>query len=116
MKTLRLLLAAAVAFAFAFSAGAADRAPALPIEGALKIAKDYLKERGDSRAIVALTLENATLRGDFYWYAKWATPIPGAEKPELGLRIDMNGEITKVVGAGAPRPPGQQRVGARNIR
>jgi hypothetical protein len=116
MKAPRLLLAAASIVAIAFTTHAADRPPALPIDGALKIAKDYLKGRADSPAIVALTLENATLRGETYWYVKWASPILGGDKPELGLRIDMNGEVTKIVGGGAAPSVGRQRVGARNIR
>jgi len=88
----------------------------MPIDGALKIAKDYLKERGAAQTIVALTLENATLRGESYWFAKWASPILGGDKPELGLRIGMNGEVSKIVGGGAAPSAGPQRVGARNIR
>ena len=117
MKTSRLILAAVALVAFAFTTYAADKAPALPIEGALKIAQDYVKEKGEPRAIVALTLENVTLRGETYWFAKWASPILGGERPELGLRIDMNGEVTKVVSGGAAAvAAGKQRVGARNIR
>ena len=116
MKTRRCLLTVLALVAFAFTTHAADKAPALPIEGALKIAQDYLKGKDGARVIVALTLENATLRGETYWFAKWSAPIFGGEKPELGLRIEMNGEITKIVGGGAVPGVGQQRVGARNIR
>ena len=116
MKALRRLLIVCALVAFAFTTHAADKAPALPIEGALKIAQDYLKGKDGARVIVALTLENATLRGETYWYAKWSSPILGGEKPELGLRIEMNGEITKIVGGGAVPGPGQRRVGAQNIR
>ena len=119
MKTPRLLPIVVALVAFTFTAHAADKAPALPIEGVLKIARDYAKGKPGPRAIVALTLENATLRGDSYWYVKWASPILGGDKPELGLRIDMKGEVTKIVGAGgggAVPGVGQQRVGARNIR
>ena len=117
MKTPRMFLAVVALVAFAFTAQAADKAPTLPIEGALKIAQDYVKEKGEPRAIVALTLEHATLRGETYWFAKWASPILGGERPELGLRIDMNGEVTKIVSGGASAvAAGKQRVGARNIR
>ena len=116
MKTPRCLLAVLALVAFAFTTHAADKAPALPIEGALKIAQDYLKGKDGARVIVALTLENATLRGETYWFAKWSSPILGGEKPELGLRIEMSGELTKIVGGGAVPGVGQQRVGARNIR
>ena len=116
MKTRRWLVGLVALVACAFTAHAADKAPALPIEGALKIAQVYLKGKAEPRAIVALTLENVTLRGETYWFAKWASPILGGERPELGLRIDMNGEITKIVGGGPVPGEGQRRVGARNIR
>ena len=117
MKTPRLLVGILALAAFAFTTHAADKAPALPIEGALKIAQEYLKGKPEPRAIVALTLEHVTLRGETYWFAKWASPILGGERPELGLRIDMHGEITKVVSGGAAAvAAGKQRVGARNIR
>ena len=116
MKTRRCLLAVLALVAFAFTTHAVDKAPALPIEGALKIAQDYLKGKDGVRTIVALTLEHATLRGETYWFAKWSAPILGGDKPELGLRIDMSGELTKVVGGGPVPGPGQQRMGARNIR
>ena len=116
MKTPCLFFAFVALVAFAFTTHAADKALALPIEGALKIAQEYLKGKPEPRAIVALTLENVTLRGETYWFAKWASPILGGERPELGLRIDMNGEITKIVGGGAVPGEGQRRVGARNIR
>lgn len=116
MKTPRCLLAVLALVAFAFTTHAADRTPVLPIEGALKIAQDYLKGQDGARVIVALKLEHATLRGETYWLAKWSAPILGGEHPELGLRIDMNGELTKIVGGGSVPGPGQRRVGARNIR
>ena len=117
MKAPRLLLGFVALVACAFATQAADKAPALPIEGALKIAQEYLKGKPEPRAIVALTLENVTLRGETYWFAKWASPILGGERPELGLRIDMNGEVTKVVSGGAAAvAAGRQRGGARNIR
>ena len=117
MKTPRLMLAAVALVAFCFTTHAADKAPVLPIEGALKIAQDYLKGKAESRVIMALTLENVTLRGETCWFVKWASPILGGERPELGLRIDMNGEVTKVVSGGAAAvAAGKQRVGARNIR
>ena len=116
MKTPRCLFAVIALVTFAFTTHAADKAPALPIEGALKIAQDYLKGKDGARVIVALTLESATLRGETYWYAKWSSPILGGDKPELGLRIEMNGDLTKIVGGGSVPGPGQARVGARNIR
>ncbi len=118
MKTsLRLrLFAAAVLFAFACTSQAVDRAPALSIEAALKIAQDYLKEKPAPPAIVALTLESATLRGQKVWFARWSSPIFGGPKPEIGLQIDMSGEMTKVVSGGGEPGKGQRRYGARDMR
>jgi hypothetical protein len=81
---------------------ASDKGPALNIEGALKIAQDYLKgvSPADARSIVALTLEKPTITGAPYWYARWSSPIVGESKAEIGLRIDMNGSLTKVISEG----------------
>lgn len=116
MKTPRCLLAALALVVFAFTTHAADKAPALPIEGALKIAQDYLKGKGEPRTIVALTYETPVLGGASYWFAKWSSSILGGDRPELGLQIDMRGELTKVVGGGSVPGPGQRRIGARDIR
>ena len=116
MKTPRCLLAVLALVAFACTTHAADKAPALPIEGALRIAQDYLKGKGEPRAIVALTYETPTLGGASYWYVRWSAPVLGGEKPELGLQIDMKGELTKIVGGGAQPGPGQRRFGAREMR
>jgi hypothetical protein len=110
-----LLLAIA---AMSFSALADEKAPALPIDQALKIAQDHLKTAGVDRAIVALQLEQSTFRTS-YWYAKWSAPIEDGPKKETGLRIDMDGTVTRFVtgpGGGHEPPPGQRPVGARNIR
>lgn len=116
MKTLRHLLFVCALVASVFTAAAADKAPALPIDGALKIAQDYLKGKGESRVIVSLTYETPTLGGASYWYVRWSAPIVGGDQPELGLQIDMKGELTKVVGGGAQPGPGQRRFGAREMR
>jgi hypothetical protein len=111
---------------------AADNAPALNIEAALKIAQDYLKGAApsDPRFLVALSLEKPTVTGASYWYARWSSPIIGGSKAEVGLRIDMDGSLTKVVseggggssttwGGGGPSAPipgvGSQKFGVRNM-
>ena len=116
MKTLRRFLVVCALAASVFTSAAADKMPALPIEGGLKIAQDYLKGKGESRAIVSLTYETPTLGGASYWYVRWSAPILGGDKPELGLQIDMKGELTKVVGGGSQPGPGQRRFGARDMR
>lgn len=110
-------------FFFAFvllthAAIAADRLPALSIDQALKLAQDYLQQRGGGgRYIAGINLEAGTLRANYYWYVRWSSSIPGeAKKSETGLRIDMDGSLTKLVTAPAEVPSGQRPVGARNIR
>jgi hypothetical protein len=113
---------------------AAEKSPVLNIESALKIAQDYLKGAtpSDPRYLVALTLERPALAGGAFWYARWSSPIIGAGKPEIGLRIGMDGSLTKVVagaggggsgsvtwGAQGPSVPipgvGSQKYGVRDM-
>jgi hypothetical protein len=113
---------------------AADKAPALNIEAAMKIAQDYLKgvSPSDPRFLAALSLEQPTLGGASYWYARWSAPVIGPGKAEIGLRIDMDGSLTKVVsegggggssrttwGASGPSVPvpgvGSQKFGVRSM-
>lgn len=121
MKTLRSLALTAVLAVTSFSASAADKAPNLPIDQALKIAQDYLQKSGNPAGVqlVGLTYEQASLRAG-YWYAKWSHAIDADEKrKETGLRIDMDGTVTRFVtapGGGHEAPVGQRPVGARNIR
>ena len=118
MKNLRLLSLVVALALSTLSVLAADNAPALPIDQALKIAQDHLQKGGVDRAIVGLTLEQATFRSS-YWYAKWSAPIEDGPKKEIGLRIDMDGTVTRFVtgpGGGHEPPPGQRPIGARSIR
>ena len=118
MKTFRLLamiLALAVA---TLPAVAADTSSSITIDQALKIAEDYLQKSGTDRSIVGITLEKSTL-GTSYWWAKWSSSIGDGTRKETGLRIDMDGTLTRFVtapGGGHELPPGQRPVGARNIR
>jgi hypothetical protein len=118
MKTLRLLpLIVALAIS-SLPAVAAEKTPSLPIDQALKIAQDYLQKSGADRAIIGLTLEQSTLHSS-YWYAKWSSSIEDGPRKETGLRIDMDGSVTRFVtapGGGHEAPPGQRPIGARNIR
>ena len=118
MKSLRLLPLIVALAVSSVSALAADNVPALPIDQALKIAQDHLQKGGIDRAIVSLVLEQATFHST-YWYAKWSTPIDDGPKKEIGLRIDMDGTITRFVtapGGGYDLPAGQRPIGARSIR
>src|ERR1700693_486494 len=97
MKTLRLLpLIIALAFT-TLPAIAADDA-AITIDQALKIAQDYLQKSGADRSIVGITLERSPL-GSGYWWAKWSSVISDGTHKESGLRIDMDGSITRFLAA-----------------
>jgi hypothetical protein len=121
--------------AMAAASHASDKSPALNIEAALKIAQDYLKSAAPSepRFISSLSLENPTVTGRSYWYARWSSPIINGAKGQVGLRIDMDGSLTKIVsegggtggggrttwGASGPSVPvpgvGSQKYGVRNM-
>jgi hypothetical protein len=121
-RPLLILLAVATLGA---SALAATPVPTLPIDQALKIAQDYLQQRGATGQIqiIGLVVEQAS-PSVYYWYAKWSGSISTGDKKENGLRIDMDGTITRFVNSpdnpsGADwvgeKPQGQRKMGARNI-
>lgn len=96
----RLILIAAAALIL--GAGSADAAPGprLQVDQAASLAQAHLKERGlESRVFVrALTLESTTVTsGKGYWYARWSEVVEGEEKKEVGLRINMDGSLVRVV-------------------
>lgn len=87
-----------LAFAIAASVTSAQAAPDLPIEKALKIANQYLKESGRSgTAIVGITLERTSMTGTKQvWAVKWEAPIVLSEtKRETGLEIAMDGSYAR---------------------
>ena len=103
MKTAIRLLAVLALCACACTSRAAEKAPAMPIEEALKLAQGYLQRNDAKAVIVALTLEkSAILGGTYHWYAKWAAPVLRDGKPEIGLEIAMDGGLTRIVGRGTP--------------
>ena len=125
MKRTPLLTLLAVATLGA-SALAGSPTPTLPIDQALKIAQDYLQQKGltGQIQILGLTVEQSSPKV-VYWYAKWSAAVEDGKKRENGLRIDMDGTITRFVDSpdspssnanwkGEP-PQGQRRLGARNI-
>ena len=119
MKNFRLLSLVAV-FAFATVSAFAADAPTLPIDQALKIAQDYLQKSGSAAGvqIVGLVYEKSTMRSG-YWWAKWSHAVEDGNRKETGLRIEMDGTVTRFVTApgGAFEPPvGQRPVGARSMR
>jgi Flp pilus assembly protein TadG len=118
MKTFRpLILLLALAFA-SLPVLAADSTSAATIDQALKIAQDYLQKSGTDRTVIGVTLERSTL-GTTYWWAKWSSAFGEGAHKETGLRIDMDGSITRFVAApsgGYDRPAGQRPQGARTMR
>jgi hypothetical protein len=85
----------------------ADEKPALPIDKALAIAQQHLKDAGHAgdTAIVSLAIERAALGSSkVHWYAKWSPPFPldGGRKA-LGLEIAMDGTATRIVDKKAPK-------------
>jgi hypothetical protein len=122
MKNLRLL-PLVVAIALSTSSAFAADTPNLPIDRALKIAQDYLQKSGTGEKIqiVGLTYEQTSLHAG-YWYAKWSHAVQAADdnsRKETGLRIDMDGTVTRFLSAPGGRyepPVGQRPVGARSMR
>lgn len=124
------LLAAAVLFGQPVFA-AEQAAPTLSIEQALKIGQDYLHQKGlADRFVAGVTLEKAT-PSTSYWWVRWSASIREGKKTETGLRVDMDGSITRFVSGSVgsdasgvsgtspgpyEAPKGQRPVGARSIR
>ena len=110
MKTLCPLVAAAL-----LSGSVAAAPPALPIDQAAWLAKEHLRERGLSGQVhvTSLALEIESLgRRVPYWYARWSQSVAGAEKKrELGLRINMDGSLVRIIEA-----PNASREALRNHR
>lgn len=75
--------------------------PRVAVDQAATLAQQHLKERGlqDRIFVSALVLESTTVtRGQKYWYARWSESVIGDEqKKEVGLRINMDGTVVRVV-------------------
>jgi hypothetical protein len=122
MKILPFLAALALTSLVPLSAAP----PAVGIEQALKLATDYLADRGLSSQhyIGSLTLEDSSLTGgERFWLARWVPAIRADERVESGLQIRMDGSLARITTGGPGSPSaarsdaaGQRRVGARNIR
>lgn len=103
MKIHLALLAAL--FLSASALHAAER-PALPLEKAVAIAVDYLKTIGKDKDhwIASISYEKASMTSSNYkWFVKWGPPISLGGRKELGLEIDMNGEVARAVDKKAPK-------------
>lgn len=108
MKPLRLAIVALLV-----SASSVLATPTLSVQQAADLAQQHLKERGLSarRYITSLALEKeAGRRGERYWYARWSESVKLEEKKtELGLRINMDGSLVRVV-EGPAAPPKNYRT------
>ena len=108
MKPLRLAIVAAV-----LSASSVLATPTLSVGQAAALAQQHLKERGlaGSRYVTSLALEKESgRRGERYWYARWSERVKLEEKQtELGLRINMDGSLVRVV-EGPAEPPKSYRT------
>ena len=56
--------------------------------------------------VMSITLDRDSLRGkERYWYARWSENVKLEErKTELGLRINMDGSIVRMVEGPASQP------------
>ncbi len=101
MKLALFALAALTATAFA--------GPTLPVEKAIVIAQQHLKERGGagSAFITSVKLQPTTARGStFRWAVEWSQPIVIDEtKKETGIEIDMDGGLVSIVKGPANQDP-----------
>ena len=98
----RSIVSGILALALSASWAVASPGPKLPVERAAALAQQHLKERGlDDRVFVrALLLETTTVaRGQKYWYARWSESVVAGDeqKKEVGLRINMDGSLVRVV-------------------
>ncbi|MEQ1851661.1 MAG: hypothetical protein ABMA01_08730 [Chthoniobacteraceae bacterium] len=93
-----LALTALAALAFTRPASAGE-APPVDVVRAAKIATDYLRTQGSNAPhIVSLVLEKPALAtGRPAWVARWSRPIPAEGEIELGLRVNPDGSIVRLV-------------------
>jgi hypothetical protein len=102
-------LSTVVALTCAFAPLTSSAAPGVNIVEAAKIAQDSLKERGitGDYHVAALVLEKSDVRGSsHYWSVRWSAAIPlSEEKRELGMQINMDGSIVRVVRGAANKNP-----------
>jgi hypothetical protein len=109
MKTLRF-----VTVFLLLAVTSALGAPSMTVDKAASVAQQHLKERGlaDSRFVSSLILERTSIgRGEQYWYARWSESVKLEEqKTEIGLRINMDGSLVRMVeGPGSKPKPHRAR-------
>lgn len=115
MKAIALTLL--VALVLCFSAAAA---PGIRIDQAASIAQGQLTERGLTNRvhIVSIAIEaQAIAKPVKYWYARWSETIAIDDtKRELGLRINMDGSLVRVVEGSNASGSSAGREALRNHR
>jgi hypothetical protein len=92
--------ALALAALLAFTTQAfADDAPRVDAIRAAKIATDYLRTLGANPPyITSLTLERGGIvSGGSYWVARWSRPVKVDNDREIGLRVNPDGSIARLV-------------------
>ena len=110
-SALALISLAAPAFTRTASAG---EAPPVDAVRAAKIATDYLRTQGaNAPFIVSLALEKPGLvtRGSA-WIVRWSRPIPADGESELGLRVNPDGSIVRLVEGRSSAQKRRQPVGS----
>jgi hypothetical protein len=88
------------AILLAFTAATACAEPQLPIEKAIKIANNYLKENGRKDTFVkSISLDPTSLaKNQYVWAAMWGAPVPLEDmKRESGIEIQMDGTVSRYV-------------------
>ena len=80
---------------------AANAAPEIPIEKAIKIANGWLKDAGKSgdTFIAGASLDPTSVgQGQFVWAIRWNAPIALDERRrETGIEIAMDGTVARYV-------------------
>ena len=93
----------ALVFLFTFSVAAfADNPPPITALQALNTAQKSMTERGFDKEVFieSVTLNRAPiLGGEEFWIIKYSHPVslPGVAQQEVGLKIRMSGEITRLM-------------------
>lgn len=90
-------------------ASSALAAPTLPVDRAVALAHQHLKDRGHAGKyyITSVKLEAANARRSAYhWSVDWSAAIPVDElKKEVGLEIAMDGTVVSIVKGPANKDP-----------
>jgi hypothetical protein len=86
-------------FALASTVPAHAAPPAVDAARAVRLADDYLAKRGArGNYIASASLEStAIVKGGRAWVVRWAEPIADGEDREVGVRIKLDGSLSRLV-------------------